>query len=815
MLHVLILTTAFLGSAQDVQAPPAVVDPTVRTSGTLDTSGLDAKVTIHYDRLGVPTVDATNRGDAYFAQGFLHAQNRFTQMDVTRRMAAGEVAAMAGRAALGQDIRMRPLRLRSVAAACVANLADGERALLQKYVDGVNAGLSDLKVPPPEYAILKTSPEAWTVEDTFLVMLAFSTMLDSSGALELRNAAMFEALPEEVREYIYSPISRFDATIPGLERRRPSIPRIPPRDVISLRDLPDPPPIIEFRYDMDDDDGPGGGPGGAPGDDPKDEADEDSGSRLETEQTNPGSNNWGVSGRLTRDGRAILASDPHLQLLLPGTWYRIRLEWPEYDLIGLSLPGVPGIVMGSNGHVAWGFTNLTGDLQDIIALEIDPEDPTRYRTVDGWKPFGAIEERIEIAGEEPYELELKTTEWGVVNATYRDKDGAERSGVREWSALNPELVNFNLLKVEDARDVDQGLDILAGWNGPPQNAVVVDSKGNVGYTITGFLPDRGRKDGRAPYGLWDGTASWTTRDSIDRPRLSGEDVDYVFSANNRTVDQKQAKKLGYAWGHPARARRIRDVLATTTDADEASMLALQMDSTTLGLEPWRRLILEAIPADETDEQLVAAREAIVAWNSRADTDQVGITLLDDVRMRSLEDISAAVATWAGEEGLGSFNEAYLHEEPYLRVIEDQAENWLPPGEADSWRTWLRDQVRDSVARGNLQPWGESNQISIRSPFADMAPAPMRGMLEIKTGPQSGYWNAPKVLMPGFGASARLVVSPSHEDEAILLTPGGQSGNPLSPHYRSMNAAWIAGDSVPLLPGDSVASFSIEPKAASD
>ena len=150
MLHVLILTTAFLGSAQDVQAPPAVVDPTVRTSGTLDTSGLDAKVTIHYDRLGVPTVDATNRGDAYFAQGFLHAQNRFTQMDVTRRMAAGEVAAMAGRAALGQDIRMRPLRLRSVAAACVANLADGERALLQKYVDGVNAGLSDLKVPPPE-----------------------------------------------------------------------------------------------------------------------------------------------------------------------------------------------------------------------------------------------------------------------------------------------------------------------------------------------------------------------------------------------------------------------------------------------------------------------------------------------------------------------------------------------------------------------------------------------------------------------------------------------------------------------------------------
>ena len=336
--------------------------------------------------------------------------------------------------------------------------------------------------------------------------------------------------------------------------------RIPTRDVISLRDLPDQPPVIEYRYDMDDDDGPGGGPGGAPGGDDSDDGgdggdgegekteqdgdkkQDDVRSRFETERTNPGSNNWAVSGRLTRDGRAILASDPHLQLQLPGSWYRIRMEWPDHDLVGLSIPGIPGIVMGSNGHVAWGFTNLTGDLQDIIALEIDPEDPNRYRTADGWKPFGVIKERIEILGEDPFELDLKTTQWGVVNATYRDKNGTERSGVREWAALNPELVNLNSLKVEDARNLEEALDVLASWNGPPQNAVVADSEGNVGFTVTGFLPDRGRKDGRAPYGLWDGTASWTTRDSIDRPRLSGEDVDYVFSANNRTVDQKQAKK---------------------------------------------------------------------------------------------------------------------------------------------------------------------------------------------------------------------------------------------------------------------------------
>lgn len=794
----ILLSLVLVLSAQATpDARPSVTDPTVRTEGSLVTEGVAGTVTVRYDRFGVPDVEAPDRAGAYFAEGFLHAQNRYTQMDVTRRLAAGEISALVGRAALGQDLRMRALRLRTVAAGFVERLDPEAAAQLGAYVDGVNAGLSDLRVPPPEYAILRVTPEPWTLEDTILVMLAFSSMLDSSGDQELRNAAMFDSLPLEVREYLHNPISRFDAPVPGLERRRPSLPRIPTRDVISLRDLPDPPPTREFRHDMDDD-GPGGP--GSVGD----------GSRLEDERRMPGSNNWAIGARLTRDGRAILASDPHLQLQLPGTWYRIRLRWPDHDVVGISLPGVPGVVMGSNGSVAWGFTNLTGDLQDIIAIEIDPDDPGRYRTADGWEPFGRVTERIGIAGEEPHELELLTTRWGVVNATWRDREGVERSGVREWATLHPELVNMNILGVEETRTVDQALDVLAGWNGPPQNAVVVDSAGRVGYTITGFLPDRDGREGRAPRGRWDGSQSWTDRDPLDRPRISGPDVDFVFTANNRTVDQRVARQLGYAWAHPGRARRIRDVLSTLSDADEAAMLELQMDTTTVGLEPWRTLVLDVIPEDETDESLLAAREAILEWNGRADVDQVGATLLSSIRMRSLEELSAAVADWAGRSGLGSFDEAYLHEEPYLRVIEDRAPNWLPPGEDADWPAWLRRKVGESVAEGALRPWGESNRITIASPFADLAPPAMRGMLELDAGPQSGHWNAPKVLMPGFGASARLVVSPSNEADGILLTPGGQSGNPLSPHFRSLNASWLEGEPMPLLPGAPVATFTLEP-----
>ena len=802
--HLFVLLLAVSASAQDAPdaGPPAIVDPTVRTDGTLAASEVLARIDITYDGFGVPTVTAESRADAYFAEGFLHAQNRFTQMEVTRRMAAGELAALVGRAALDQDISMRSLQLRDIARRCLEQFDPVELELLRHYSAGVNAGLSDLSAPPPEYAILQTTPEAWKPEDTILVVLSFCVLLDSSGDDEIRNAAMFESLPEEVREFIYDPISRFDAPIPGLERRRPSIPRIPGREVISLRDLPDPPPVIEYRYDIgDDDDGPGGSPDG----------EGDGEGRLDSEKTSPGSNNWGISGRLTTDGRAILASDPHLPLLLPSAWYRLRLEWPDHDLVGISIPGIPGITMGSNGHVAWGFTNLTGDLQDLIALEIDPDDSGRYRTVDGWESFGGVVEMIEIAGEEPHQLDLKTTRWGTVNAEYLDNSGATRLAVREWAPLNPELVNLNLLTpVEDAHSIEEALDALASWNGPPQNAVVVDSNGEVGYTITGFLPDRARKDGRGPYGLWDGTPSWTERAQIERPRLSGESVDFVFTANNRTIDNRIARKLGYAWANPARARRIKDVLERTTQADEQAMLELQMDSTTVGLDPWKRLILDAIPEGEQDEQLAAAREALLAWNGRADVDQVGITLLDSVRGACLQEISVAVATWAEEKGIGRFDSAYINEEPYLRVIEDQAENWLPPGEAETWQEWMRDHVRRAVDSGGLSPWGDSNQITIRSPFADMAPAPMQTMLELRSGPQSGYWNAPKVLMPGFGASARLVVSPSHEADGFLLTPGGQSGNPLSPHYRSLNESWLAGDPVPLLPGEPVASFSLIP-----
>ena len=786
-----------------------VVDPTVRTSGSVPSAEVSSEITVSYDEFGVPTVTAATRLDAYFAEGYLHAQNRYTQMDLSRRFAAGELSELVGAAAVDRDRNARRYRMRQTALGVVALMDDAERASLASYTKGVNAGLTDLPSPPPEYAIMGSAPKEWSDEDSVLVMLAFMRMLDWTAESEAGYAGFYTNMPPVIREFIATPLSRFDAPVPTLEKRSPSIMAIPNRDQIMLRELePVPDPILlppggggPPRKGMDLHPFPGSG-------DQKEEGfdDPDSG-----EKATPGSNNWAISAQRTHDGRAILASDPHLGLTLPGAWYRIRMLWPEHDLVGLSIPGIPGLVIGSNGHVAWGFTNLTGDLQDLIALEINPENANEYRTVDGWEPFGEVVEVIQVRDAEPVELPLRTTRWGVVNGRYQDAFGVEQDAVIEWAGLHPELCNLDLFDLEEARTLEDALGGLGSWYGPPQNAVVVSSDGRIGYTITGFLPDRKGIDGRRPYGLWDGTESWSTRASAPRPIVIDPPQGFVHTANNRTTDLETSRRLGYDWANPSRARRIADVLALTVDADESDMLSLQMDPTIVSYGPWKNLIINSIAEDDEDESLRGVREALLAWNGRADPQEVGVTLIADARNRMVGDLRGAVRDWAAKSGYGtSMRIPETSEEPYLRVIEDQKMNWLPEGPESDWNEWIRAHVRDAVEAGALSPWGERNQIVLESPLASLAPPPMNRMLQMELGPQSGHWNAPKVLTPGIGASARLVVSPGHEDEGILLSPGGQSGNPLSPHYRDLTAAWTEGSAQPLLPGTAAATFTITP-----
>src|SRR5688500_19924400 len=357
-----------------------------RLDGQLQLAGLGAPVTVERDGLGIPTIRGRSRADVARATGFLHAQDRFFQMDLSRRRAAGELAALVGPQALAVDRRARAHRLRPEARTAMALLSHEDQGVLEAYVGGVNAGLNALAAPPFEYTLLRQSPVIWRPEDSMLVVLSmFLTLQDEDGSYESTLATMQEVLPPGMFDLMAPAGTEWDAPVVGLPFETPPVPGA---EVYNLRRTRTGKPEIDLpsRSDV---------------------AQREDRTPWETENDDvaAGSNNWAVSGRLTRDGAALVANDMHLAIRVPNTWYRARLEWADettgdtHTLVGTTLPGVPSLVTGSNTHLAWGFTNTYADWTDLVLLELDPADSNRYQTPEGWQRFVEYQEQIAVAGQ--------------------------------------------------------------------------------------------------------------------------------------------------------------------------------------------------------------------------------------------------------------------------------------------------------------------------------------------------------------------------------------------------------------------------------
>ncbi len=382
-------------------------------------AGLSAPVEIERDDLGVPTIRAATRADAARALGFLHAQDRFFQMDLLRRQAAGELAELFGPAALETDKEHRVHRFRDVARRVVAMAAGEERAVLDAYAAGVNAGLAALGSKPFEYLATGTDPAPWKAEDSILAVHAmFIELNDENGTSESNLGVLHDMLPPEMFELLAPRGTEWDAPIVG----PPFVtPPIPGPEVFNLRrGLSPATPATPAKAAAFRPEPPG-----------------ESSSAL-------GSNNWAVAGTHTADGRALLADDMHLGIRVPNTWYRASIVRPDgrggsLRLTGVTLPGTPMVAVGSNGHVAWGFTNSYGDWTDLVVLErTDARDPDLYRTPEGPKRLRKVAERIRVKGEKEATLEVKESVWGPVI----DTDAQGRPRVLAWTAHHPEAVNL-------------------------------------------------------------------------------------------------------------------------------------------------------------------------------------------------------------------------------------------------------------------------------------------------------------------------------------------------------------------------------------
>ena len=314
--------------------------------GSHRVASLSAPATITRDALGIPTVRGRTREDVASATGFLHAQDRFFQMDLSRRRAAGELSALVGRRALRADREIRQHRFRAEARTALSQLSARDRTILEAYAAGVNSGLTALKTVPFEYLLLRQSPEPWRPEDSLLVVLTmFITLQDSDGTYESVLGTMHDILPRQMFDFMASRGTEWDAPVVG---ERFAVPPVPGPEVYNLRARKGGKRSITLARNSD---------------------------TLDSEAI--GSNSWVVSGRLTPDGAPLVANDMHLDVRVPNTWYRALLEWPDNRIVGVTLPGFPAIVVGSNTFIAWGFTNTYADWSDHVLLDVDPKDPTR------------------------------------------------------------------------------------------------------------------------------------------------------------------------------------------------------------------------------------------------------------------------------------------------------------------------------------------------------------------------------------------------------------------------------------------------------
>ncbi len=773
-------------------------------TGEITATGLARPVVIERDAQGLATISGENRPDLAYATGFIHAQERFFQMDLMRRRAAGELSEILGKVTLKLDKKARVHRFRSRARKFISQFSKTDRAVFAAYSKGVNAGLKKLSGKPFEYFLLGTEPEPWKPEDSLLVSYSMYFTLQSAHAENEWQAYLLEkSLPESLSHFLLYQRSQWDAPIE--KDATPFQPLALPQLVdLSLKQQPDKQNLQALKASEND-------PWGV-----------------------IGSNNWSVSGQLTQTGAALLANDMHLGLGVPNTWFRLRLllknlplnqkeslsNAPLLDISGVSLPGTPLIVVGSNTFVAWGFTNTSADWGDLIKLKLNPDNADQYASVPGYRNFKIHQEPIKIKGEKAVDFQVRDTVWGPVVEGPSDELMAYK-----WVAHSIQGANSGLMKMEQVHSVVEAASLADQMGMPAQNAMLVDRFGNIGWTVFGAIPRRIYQDSFAetqyqrPQDWSDGKMGWDGwLTSAEYPKVINP-VDYrLWTANNRVVSGGDLKIMGDGrFAHGARARQIRDDLFHLKSAIEArDFLAIQLDDRAIFLNRWQQLLQQLLRSSDNPE-LKPYLDYVAHWGDRAASDSVGYRLVKEFRLAVFRDILARVSRPCTDKypRCNIYRASRQLENPLWRIVSARDKSWLAVG-FDNWNDYL--ESRALVAFENTlngsQPlstytWGESSRLNIVHPLSQFVPG-LGSLTDMPHETVQGDRDMPNVAGRSFGASERMIVSPGHEQQGILHMPTSQAGNPLTPYYSKGHEDWVKGRATPFLPGKTHWKLTLKP-----
>ncbi|MCD2519191.1 penicillin acylase family protein [Massilia sp. G4R7] len=770
-----LLLLAALGAWLYLRASLAQLD------GERRVPGLSAAVTVERDAAGVPLISGNDRFDVAYATGFVHAQERFFQMDLLRRTAAGELAELFGPRALPLDRSRRLHRFRARAERTLARLTVAERALLDRYVAGANDGLNALSTKPFEYALTGTAARPWTATDSLLVVWAM--YIDLQGMQEGRDLArgwLREHSDAQQLAFLLPEASGWDATLDGADA--PLAAPIPARAPGWWGGAPDTPgkQVALLRgADFVD---------------------------------SVGSNNWVVAGSRSASGAAIVSDDMHLGLQLPNIWYRLALRFPDGKggqrrIAGVSLPGAPPtVIAGSNGQVAWAFTNSYADLIDLVALGRDPARPGQVRLPGGWETPLSHVETIAVKGAPGERFVVQDTSLGPIRSI------GGRDYAMHWVAHDEAAVNMQHLKLEAAANVEEALAIAAVDGIPAQNMVAGDAAGNIGWTIAGTLPARATPAFAATFPLAGEAPTWSGLLPAARyPRIVNPADGQLSSANSRQLMGEGAAAIGDGgFDIGARHRQIASNLrALGAQTGVRQVFEVALDDRALFIAPWRERALRVLDARALQGQPRRAefrRLLEQSWDGRASVDSVGYRLARGY-MWALHDLfyGGAAKAITALDPKAPVAGTTRWPDVVARLLDARPAGWLPAGYAD-WRAVelaavdrvIADLTRDGAQLAEAS-WGARNTAEIAHPVSLAVPA-LKPFLAAPADRLPGDANMPRVAGPKFGQSERMTVSPGREEEGLYNMPGGQSGHPLSPFFLAGHREWVKAEPVPFLPG---------------
>jgi penicillin G amidase len=735
--------------------------------GKLQLAGLSAPVLVRRDALGVPHIQAATMDDLLEAQGYVIAQDRLWQMDMSRRFAAGELAELLGPSVAEHDKVQRILQIRPAAEHLTATMPQDQRRLFEDFAGGVNAFIASHQDNlPAEFRLLGYKPRPWQPVDSWLVTMNMVSRLDTLYPWKLEREKVQARLGPTLAAALYPTSTWRDhpptQSIPDLTAPQQNIPQVPlDESQTSLEDLLHLRAILQLGEDG-------------------------------CNSCKPGSNEWAVSGAHTASGKAMFSNDMHLEHSIPDIWHEEDLQAGSFHVSGVTTPGIPLIIEGHNEHIAWGFTTLNGDVQDVYVEKTNGQG--EYWAGNGWRQPEHDREIIHVRFSSDVVLDAESTDHGPVITPLFPHE--TRMLALKWTVYSPDLRGFPLQAINAASNWEEFRQAASQWWGPTQNVAYADDQGHIGYQAVGWFPIRPAGLSGIPI-VETGTAADSEHEwqgyvpFAQLPTVFDPDNGILATANARITPDGYTFPLALNWDAPYRNERIWKWLSGHQKLTAADMLTLQMDTFSevdRGLA--QRFAYAIDRSSSPDTKLRQAADLMRTWDGVVSTGSVAAEIVDATKR----------ALWplVLEPKLGSDWQLYDWQSKNFvqeEMVEKAAPAWLP-AKYKSWDDLIAAAVQkgmvDEHAPASLRDWtyGSRHVIDVKHPLYAMLPF----FRWTSTGPHqlAGDETTVNHVRGLLGASQRLTVDWGNVDGSTENIVMGESGDPVSPYYLDQWPYWYAG-----------------------